>query len=190
MRSYEFITEVKSITLDKKKAHRILSFGQESEETLIQNGGKYVGKTTTGHKIYQSKLVTVNSDIKFDAINPTTGLSDMELRGYEKNKVLSNLTLVAHPGNTIKAHQFYHFLITKLNKTLVANRQSPGSTKVWGQLQRYHRDVGIHGWLNGKAINIDMQDQEYTHEPKPTDFRKIPPESKDAYNMELVAYKK
>jgi hypothetical protein len=190
MRANEFIYEVEKIELNKDKAVKNLSQGQESEQSLIAGKAKFLGKTATGHKIYQSRLVTDTSDAKFDAINPTTGLSNMEVRGYIKNGVFKNLTLVAHPGNTIKAHQLYHFLITKVGLTLMADRQSTGSMKVWGQLQRYHRDVAIHGWLNGKAVNIDMRDTEYTHEPKPRWNQNVSPEAKDAYNMKLVAYKK
>jgi hypothetical protein len=78
----------------------------------------------------------------------------------------------------------------------VASEQSPGGQRVWEYLQKHHPDVNVHGWLNGKPVNINMSDPEYSHAPEHTEYQQYLPknqqskETSDAYNMKLVATKK
>lgn len=137
-------------------------------------------------------------------VDNKTDLAQIQLTATERNNVLSGLGLYAAPGNTIKAADFYRLLITKLNKVLVADKQSPGSQAVWAKLNKFP-DVGVHGWLNGKAVNIDTKDREYAYGTSPkksgrwvmnpsTGMQRWvsndTPENRDAVKMKLVAHKK
>lgn len=140
------------------------------------------------------------ADSLYYVIDNSTGLAQILLLAKEKNDVLSSLNLYAAPGNTVKAVEFYRALITKLNKTLVADLQSPGSKAVWAKLNKLP-DVSIHGWLDGKPVNITAADQEYAYgnaeykyrkDPKTGLIKQIVPgqELLDATRMKLVAHKK
>lgn len=133
-------------------------------------------------------------------VDNRTGEAQIQLMAHERNNTLSGLSLFAAPGNTIKAADFYRLLITKLNKVLVASNQSPGSQAVWAKLNKFP-DVNIHGWLDGKPVNIDTKDREYAYgdakykyikDPKTGLIKQISPsqELKDATRMKLVAHKK
>lgn len=151
-----------------------------------------VGQMDSGHEIYYEKTKMPGSGwVSYYAVAPD-GKVDLGLGAYEKGNVLSKLNLYAiNKNNTLKAHNFYAYLITKLNKVLVAKEQSPGGHAVWKQLQKYHRDINIHGWSKGKAVNIDMNDPEYTHAPEYSGYNNPDsPETIDAEKMELVASKK
>lgn len=120
-------------------------------------------------------------------VDNRTKQAQIQLTARERKNVLSHLNLFAAPGNTVKAADFYRLLITKLDKVLVGDRQSPGSQAVWAKLNKFP-DVGIHGWLDGKPVNIDTRDREYAYGDRVGSI--APQEFKDAYNMKLVAHKK
>lgn len=159
-----------------------------TEKEAIKLGAKMIGTMKDGHKIYLELSKTTPNWKSYYAISPE-GMVDLALGASEKNNVLTNLSLYAiNKKNTLKAHNFYAYLITVLGKTLVAAEQSPGGHAVWKQLQKYHKNVSIHGWYKGKAVNIDMRDPEYTHGP---DWHLgAPKEIKHARDMELVATKR
>lgn len=117
------------------------------------------------------------------------GLAQIQLMTTERKNVLSNLSLFAAPNNKIKAADFYRILITKLNKVLVGDRQSPGSQAVWAKLAKFP-DVNVHGWLNGKPVNITPADREYAYGTLKTSGDYESPENMDAVKMKLVAHKK
>lgn len=48
-------------------------------------------------------------------------------------------------GSSLKAHDFYHHLITHHNLILMGEAQSQGGKKVWDRL-RTKKDVTIHTW--------------------------------------------
>ena len=182
------VEEIDYISHKKGKQHHDDPTNKDDLERL---GAVIVGRMKSGHTIYVEKSKDSSSWTSYYALSPT-GLVDLALGGYEKKNVLSDLNLYAiNKANTLKAHDFYHFLITKLNKVLVADRQSPGGHAVWKQMQKFHKDINIHGWLKGKPVNIDMNDDEYTHAPEHSDYLSdVSPETSDAMKMQLVASKK
>jgi hypothetical protein len=194
MRSYEFIPEVEQLTHITKKKGKQSKADPTTRQELIDMGAKMVGKMSSGHEIWEEPVHgAYNNWVSYDAVNPN-GLVDLTVGANEKKNVMRDLNLYAiNPNNTLKAHNFYAYLITKLNKVLVASQQSSGGENVWVQLQRFHHNtIDIHGWLNGKPVNVDMRDREQTHAPDPgwPENNKQPQEVKDARKMELVAYKK
>ena len=191
------IHEVIEITHIGKRKGKNHPDDPSTEKDLIALGGIHLDTMPDGHKIYLEKSKTewgaANNWNSYYAVSPE-GKVDLALGAEEKNNVLTDLSLYAiNKNNTLKAHNFYAFLVTKLGKTLVASHQSPGGHAVWKQLQRYHKNVEIHGWLNGKPVNVDMRDPEYTHS-KDTDTwdsnGEYSHELLDAKNMELVATRK
>lgn len=72
----------------------------------------------------------------------------------------------AAPGNPVKAHQFYHALITELGLTLISDyKQSPGGQSVWKNLGRRYRDISVFGYdtKNDQLLNVTADDEEMTH---------------------------
>jgi hypothetical protein len=135
-------------------------------------------------------------------VDNRTQRAQIQLMCRDRNNVLDDLSLFAAPNNTIKAADFYRILITKMNKILVADRQSPGSQAVWAKLAKFP-DVNIHGWLGGKPVNITPADREYAYgTPDGGRWKRSSsagvhswvsnknPENTDARNMKLVAHKK
>lgn len=127
------------------------------------------------------------SRVTYYGIDNTSHRAQIQLVCTDSNGVLKDLSLYAAPNNTIKAADFYHILITKLNKVLVATHQSPGSQTVWAKLNTFP-DVAIHGWLNGKPVNITPDDREYAYATEPQSRQSQ--ELRDAHKMKLVAHKK
>lgn len=140
---------------------------------------------------------SVRSESIYYIVDNQTQEAQIQLLCVEKRNVLNHLSLFAAPNNTVKAADFYRILITKLNKTLVANSQSPGSQAVWAKLNKFP-DVNIHGWLNGEPVNITPDDREYAYasEKEAQGQRRGGrrnggnPEFNDAMKMQLVAHKK
>lgn len=120
-------------------------------------------------------------------IDNRTEEAQIQLSCNERKNVLSSLNLFAAPGNTVKAVDFYRILITKLDKVLVGDRQSPGSQAVWAKLAKLP-DVAVHGWLKGKPVNITPVDREEAYATSDQSYQS--PELKSAHDMKLVAHKK
>lgn len=182
------VVELTHISKRKGKGH---PDDPSTEKELIALGGIYLATMPDGHKIYLEPSKETSNWNSYYAVS-LEGKVDLALGALEQNNMLTDLSLYAiNKNNTLKAHNFYAFLITRLGKSLVATEQSPGGHAVWKQLQKYHKNVSIHGWLNGKAVNVDMRDPEYTH-TNTTDFiyDKEPEEIRNARYMELVATKR
>jgi hypothetical protein len=95
--------------------------------------------------------------------------------------------LSGRKGGSVKAHDFYHHLITHHDKELASNEQSPGGHKTWADLSN-HNDIEInsHNIETGevkKGIKIDRD--------KPKDYHSAP-EDKDQskINNLLIAKKR
>jgi len=159
----------------------------ELEQQILDDKGKLISKTKSGHKVYQT--ITPRSIRKeYHAVNPDTGAVDISVDGDERNNVISNILLVANPGNTIKAHDFYHHLIMKHDKVLVHDLLSPGGKAVLKKLNtKYHATVSTHGWLDGKAVNVTDKDDEYVYGKEGEGNA---PEQTAARRMKLVTHKK
>jgi hypothetical protein len=182
----EFLDEVEEIDLKNpaKRASRLeFTSRRDAEFSSYVKDTKVVGKIR-GNEVIEARGLFGSLRI-YMVINHKTGKNMLSVTCSEsKGGVLSDLGLAAAPGNTVSATELYHFLITKLGKTLVADRQTEGSQRVWQRLERLP-DVGVHGWLKGKAVNIGTQDPEAYGR----DGYDLSPEQRDAVGMKLVAYK-
>jgi hypothetical protein len=182
MKISEIIQEVEEIDITKSK--RNYSVDRPKTIKQLDDAGAMQILRVGDILIYRDGSKSVP---RYTSVLQSTGRVQIILECEERNGVLTNLRLMALPGNTLSAAKFYHMLITKLNKTLVGTHQSPGSQATWAKLNKY-RDVEIHGWLNGKPVNITPLDREYAYAPAVGYFS--PQELKDANKMKLVACKK
>ena len=183
----DFLDEVEELDLKNpaKRASRLeFTSRRDAEFSSYVKDTKVVGKIR-GNEVIEARGLFGSLRI-YMVINHKTGKNMLSVTCSEsKGGVLSDLGLAAAPGNTVSATELYHFLITKLGKTLVADRQTEGSQRVWQRLERLP-DVGVHGWLKGRAVNIGTQDPEAYGR----DDYDLSPEQLDALGMKLVAYKK
>ena len=69
-------------------------------------------------------------------------------------KVLKIDIIYSSSFNKLKAYDFYHKLIQD-GYVLFTNMQSEGGQLIWSKLYKF-KDVNIHGWYRGKAVNVDL----------------------------------
>ena len=63
-------------------------------------------------------------------------------------------TVSAASKNIVPANKFYAWLIKNQGITLVSgSEQSAGGKKIWERLSK-EPGIGVHGWINGKAVNL------------------------------------
>jgi hypothetical protein len=80
--------------------------------------------------------------------------------GNKQSLIVSGV--YASPDNTMRASDFYRFLITDLGLTMVSDRkQSPGGQNIWRQLERFP-DIEVYGidTRSGEILNIGAEDEE------------------------------
>lgn len=116
---------------------------------------KNLGKLGPDHELHYTKNIIGHT---YHAYNPKTQRDDMEVRGLHSSggKLFKVNDLKGREGSTIKAHDFYHHLITKHGITLASsNIQSPGGQKTWQKLSQkpdvkmIHRTApGVHEPIN------------------------------------------
>ena len=113
------------------KNHYVVSNKRINDDDDLKDfHGKHVSTTKSGHHIYKSKD-------GFAAFNPKTRRIDMVVHGRIKkhpehnNSTMSDLFLSGRKDSSLKAHDFYHHLITKHNIILKGDEQSKGGKKVW-----------------------------------------------------------
>lgn len=106
-----------------------------------------------------------------------------------KNNVIKINLLGSTTYNKLKAYDFYHELI-RHGYTLYTNEQSEGAQLVWSKLSKF-KDVNIHGWYNGKAVNVSLSkdgDEIYLDHENGETYSDG--EKRDGYGIALVAHKK
>ena len=106
-----------------------------------------------------------------------------------KNNVIEISILGSTTYNKLKAYDFYHELI-KHGYTLYTNEQSEGGQLVWSKLSKF-KDVNIHGWYNGKAVNVSLsKDNDEIYLDNENGETYFDGEKQDRYGIALVAHKK
>jgi len=110
---------------------------------------KKIGELDTGHHVYH--MHDEKSDTHFFyAHEPKSKeahvtLSTKSVEGGSNPRTHEVLMTGGHPNSTTKAHELYHHLITKHDKVITTNSQTPGGFKIW---QRLAQKPGVHvqGW--------------------------------------------
>jgi len=176
----QYITEVENITYSSDKG--VILNHLNNEKDLKEYDAEHISTTASGHKLYKYKY---HGKTSYHAVNPETKSIDMGIEGKEKNDVLHKPLIMANHGNTIKAHDFLHHLITKHDKTIVVDKMSAGGKSAFQKLQNEHgKEVNIHGWHKGSPVNIHMGDEDYMHGDKDN------ADEKEAKETLMVAHKK
>lgn len=165
MRTFkEYLAEVKDIKISKNDEffkNRINYNCGNKWDPEKHPENKHISTSSSGHHIYKTKIRGKPGVYRYHAYAPKTKRSTISVEGKEQNGVLSHLNLASHSSNKLKAHDFYHHLLKHHLTALVADQQSPGGKAVWEKLSK-KRDINIHGWSNGKPINVKFGEDE-TH---------------------------
>ena len=96
--------------------------------------------STKDHDIYMG-INPHNMEASYTAVHRRTGLPHLRVQGQMTKQGLNISNLVSHEKNTLKAHDFYHHLLTNhVVPGLVSdNQQSLGGKKVWHKLSQMPR---------------------------------------------------
>jgi hypothetical protein len=134
-----------SFRLFREMAYRNEVGVYERHPLVLQSGfvkpshlGKRISRTDTHTYHYEE------GDDRFSARNSTTGEVDATVNGSLIKGHLHVDLLSTRPHGKLKAHEFYHHLITKHGVKLASTSQSPGATKVYQKLSKM-KGVKIHG---------------------------------------------
>lgn len=174
-----------------KFSYEVVGNEKKTPEKLKKDG--YSKFSSLGnHDLYQSHN---GSHHKYIAHNRATGKIDISMLGsqhkHKKGTTFNIQSLAGRTGSSLKAHDLYHHLITKHDHILVGTTHSIGGQKVWQKLAK-KPGVGIHGWLNGKPVNLDPHDSEQTHVPDEEFYSddKIDRATNDIFHTKLIAHRK
>lgn len=124
--------------------------------------GRYVTDVRPGQQLWQQY---VSGEMNYHLFDTDTRRAVLTMFGtrYPRNpQSIIVLGVYASPDNTVRASDFYRFLITRLGLTMVSDRkQSPGGQNIWRQLER-SSDVEVYGMdtRTGEVLNIGAGDEE------------------------------
>ena len=112
------------------------------------------------------------------------------LSAYSVKKMVVKINILGSTkNNKLKAHDFYHELI-KHGYTLYSNEQSEGGQLVWSKLSKF-KDVNIHGWYNGKPVNISFaKDSDEIYLDHKSGETYSDGKKRSGYGIALIAHKK
>ena len=124
--------------------------------------GRYVTDIQPGQQLWRQY---VTGEVNYHLFDTQTRRAVMTMFGtrYPRNpNSLIVSGVYAAPDNTMRAADFYRFLITNQGVTMVSDRkQSPGGQNIWRQLERFP-DVEVYGMdtRTGEILNIGAADEE------------------------------
>jgi GNAT superfamily N-acetyltransferase len=124
--------------------------------------GRYVTDIRPGQQLWRQY---VTGEVNYHLFDTGTRRAVMTMFGtrYPRNpNSLIVSGVYASPDNTMRASDFYRFLIVDQGITMVSDRkQSPGGQNIWRQLERFP-DVEVYGMdtRTGEILNIGAADEE------------------------------
>ncbi len=181
------------LQIDRKRSTKfgLLAGKNMSHEQLSKKGFNKLS-SHGDHTFYKKNTDEhTNARDHFLAHNHTTGRVEQHVDGRQNSpkSTFHVATLSGAEHSTIKAHDFYHHLISKHNVSLSSDTQSTGGRNVWNKLQQ-KRNVNVHGFdpKTRKGVNVHSGDEEAYHDEK----HKNSKERNDlaAKRVHLVAHKK
>lgn len=156
-------------------------------ETKINYGKeKYLG-TFRGHHV--RKTTDPGGGTAYHLQDPKTGDITHSVNGSQRNGVLKIGGASSTGTSKVKMEDFYHHLLKKHLNALDGRDHSEGAKKVWQRLSS-KPGVSVHGYHNGKAVNLDPKDESETHAPRKGSslFRdEREPEEKEVAKTSLIA---
>jgi hypothetical protein len=204
---YDELNEVRLFPTDKKSVEPAISSVSSirylsPEKIKAYNDGdgneqmhpaQYMSHLPSGHHLFSQSEKYGGSTKKYYAWNPKSKQVDMQVDGQIKShqngsKSFEIGDLAGREGSSLKAHDFYHHLITHHDHILSTSSQTSGGVKVWKKLSQ-KKDIHVHGWdpTNKSPVNVRTHDDSETH-MDPTKSRDD--DDLSLSRMHLIAHKK
>lgn len=162
------------------------------DEDLLELLGNFLNHNVYCEKSRQTRLEYILTDAS-DNVKIVLNVKPKGRNSWQVD------TVAASNKNRVPAHKFYAWIIKKKNIILVSgNEQSEGGKKVWERLSK-EPGIGMHGWLNGKPVNlgshlgVDTEDETHNKSLWRQDGKMDGEEYNSreaALDMLLVAFKK
>ena len=160
------INEVQILSKVKGKGSEPSRLPRRGQPVPLGQEGRYLGQHVAdvrpGQQVWRDY---VSGEVNYHLFDTQTRRAVLTMFGtrYPGNKQSLIVSGVyASPDNTMRASDFYRFLITDLGLTIVSDRkQSPGGQNIWRQLERFP-DVEVYGidTRSGEILNIGAGDEE------------------------------
>ena len=133
-----FLQLIEMALLSKPEDGYVSEHERLDDTDMIPSTAKRVSGVKVNNELYDIHHLVPSFDrskVAYYAVHKKTGIVHMSMEGYRDPDKSINVTyLTGHPDTKIKAHEFYHHLITKHNETLKGIDHSPGAVKVWQRL--------------------------------------------------------
>lgn len=117
-------------------------------------------KYNNEYEVHHDRL-SGTSMVGYSLVHKPTGKTHIKLTGgqSEGTNKLGVKNLVGHSDSKVKAHEFYHHLITKHGLEISSDdEQSVGGAKVWKKLSEYPDIHTTHHHYNGHEIPLHKGD--------------------------------
>lgn len=100
----------------------------------------------------------IGDEHAYYAVHKDSGATHMRVLGHEDGNKFTVTGLMGHNDTKIKAHEFYHHLITHHGIELHSDRkQSKGGKNVWKKLSKY-KDIQMgHRDSKGNELKVDKK---------------------------------
>lgn len=127
-------------------------------------GAKHIGTMENGHEVYHS-YDPKDKMHDYHVVDPKTKRINIHLETkQQKAPGAEEVSVLTANNRSLGAHHLYQHLVTKHNKIISSNDQSPGARKVWANVGK-HRGINIHGYDPISKTTFHMKptdDEEYT----------------------------
>ena len=127
-------------------------------------GAKHIGTLENGHHVYHS-YDPKDKMHDYHVVDPKTKRINIHLTTkQQKAPGAEEVSVLTANNRSLGAHHLYQHLVTKHNKIISSNDQSPGARKVWANVGK-HRGINIHGYDPISRTTFHMKptdDEEYT----------------------------
>ena len=125
------------------------------------HGAKHIGTMENGHDVYHS----YDNDDKihdYHVVDPKTKRVNIHLTTMQqKAPGAEEVSVLTANTKSLGAHHLYKHLVTKHNKIISSNDQSPGARRVWDKVGE-HKGINIHGYdpISKKSFHMKPSDDE------------------------------
>lgn len=127
-------------------------------------GARHIGTLENRHHVYHS-YDPGDKMHDYHVVDPTTKRINIHLTTKQQSAPgAEEVSVLTANNRSLGAHHLYQHLVTKHNKIISSNDQSPGARKVWANVGK-HKGVNIHGYDPISKTTFHMKptdDEEYT----------------------------
>jgi hypothetical protein len=141
----QFLNEMPKMTTLDKDLNRL---SHNEVKIHLSHKPEHIGTSDSGHHIVKTHY---REGTSFNAVDPQTKQIDMKVTGEHGDGNFRVSMLRAREGGTIRAHEFYHHLVTKQGLTLHSDdHHSPGARHTWKKLSEYP-DIEVTHYGKGET---------------------------------------